>query len=320
MVVGNAGLVSETTSQKLYDAKGEELLKVELPSNESRFLRFFAFDGVPVGDDVNEWVILTNISETVTLELEGINILIGSSVEKAKCRITLAAGTLGPGASLRLEQETYNESGWEKITNGELVLQITDANGTVGHSGSGVVQKNFEGYKSAPKYLQLKQFGPTFTGEDLIIVNYPVEVVPGEDAALEATTPEEAAAALADCEIVLTAEDEAAGLVTTVLKLVAVPVIHVDPQTGVETTTYVARVEVDETKVPAPTLGQIEEGETTVDPLTVESDEGGGKATVGVNNATVGLWYGFTWTDSLGDKPFDKKKQMLDRIQFGVII
>ena len=140
-----------------------------------------------------------------------------------------------------------------------------------------------------------------------------VEVVPGEDAALEATTPEEAEAALADCEIVLSDEDKKEGLVTNVLKLVAVPVVSVDPQTGIETTTYVARVEVDETKVPAPMLGQIEEGEATVDPLTVESDEEGSKVTVGVSNATVGLWYGFIWTDSLGDKPFENDVESFKR-------
>ena len=97
------------------------------------------------------------------------------------------------------------------------------------------------------------------------------------------------------------------------LKLVAVPVVSVDPQTSIETTTYVARVEVDETKVPAPMLGQIEEGEATVDPLTVESDEEGSKVTVGVSNATVGLWYGFIWTDSLGDKPFENDVESFKR-------
>lgn len=316
VIVGNAGLADGTTSQKLYDAHDEEVLKVEMPTNESMYLRFFAFDGVPVGDDENEWIVITNTSDTIALDLEGINIVIGSSIEKAKCRITLGEGTLAPGAVIRLEQEAFSTSGWEKITNGELVLQIIDAKGTVGHSGSEVVQKNFEGYKSAKKYLQLKQFGPTFTGADLAIVDYPVttvEVVPGEDVALEAATQEEADAALADCEIVLSAEDKTAGLVTNVLKLVAVPVVSVDPQTSGATTTYVARVEIDETKVPAPMLGQIEEGEATVDPLTVESDEEGRTVAVGVSNATVGLWYGFIWTDSLGDKPFENDIESFKR-------
>ena len=60
-------------------------------------------------------------------------------------------------------------------------------------------------------------------------------------------------------------------------------------------------------------LGQIEEGEATVDPLTVESDEEGSKVTVGVSNATVGLWYGFIWTDSLGDKPFENDVESFKR-------
>ena len=300
VIVGNAGLVSETMSQKLYDAHGAEVLKVELPSEESRYLRFFAFDGVPVGDDVDEWVILTNINDTITLDLEGINVLIGSSVEKAKCRITLGAGTLAPCASLKLEQESYSTNGWEKITNGELVLQITDANGTVGHSGSGVVQKDFDGYKSAKKYLQLTQFGPTFTGADLIIVDYPVtSVVPGADTALDAATQAEAEAALADCEIVLSDEDKKEGLVTNVLKLVAVPVAFVDPSTGDETISYVARVDVDETKVSAPAIA---EPATQDDkPVMIEGDDDG-KTIVSakIGNAVIGLWYGYEVSDELG--------------------
>ena len=301
VIVGNAGLADGTTSQKLYDAHDEEVLKVETPTNESMYLRFFAFDGVPVGDDVNEWIVITNTSDTIALDLEGINIVIGSSIEKAKCRITLGEGTLAPGAAIRLEQEAFSTSGWEKITNGELVLQIIDAKGTVGHSGTEVVQKNFEGYKSAKKYLQLKQFGPTFTGADLSIVDYPVttvEVVPGEDAALEATTPEEAEAALADCEIVLSDEDKKEGLVTNVLKLVAVPVASVDPSTGDETISYVARVEVDETKVSAPAIGEPEAYDDK--PVKVEDVVGGKKVSVSITNAIIGLWYGYEVADELG--------------------
>ena len=76
---------------------------------------------------------------------------------------------------------------------------------------------------------------------------------------------------------------------------------------------YKAVVVVNPETVPAPTLGQIEEGESTIDPLTVESDEEGSKVTVGVSNATVGLWYGFTWTDSLGIKPFENDVESFKR-------
>ena len=255
VIVGNAGLAANTTSQKLYTASDEEVLKVELPSDESRFLRFFGFDGVPVGDDVNEWIVLTNISDTITLDLEGINIVVGSSVEKAKCRITLGAGMLAPGASLKLEQETYSTTGWEKITNGELVLQIIDAKGMVGHFGSGVVQKNFEGYKSANRYLQLKQFDSTFTGADLTIVDY---VVPGENSALDAATLDEAIAAIENCEIVLGQDDIDAGLTSEPLILTIV-------ETG---DGYAARVDVK------PEYRPVEDA-SAAKPVEVESGESG---------------------------------------------
>ena len=45
----------------------------------------------------------------------------------------------------------------------------------------------------------------------------------------------------------------------------------------------------------------------------VESDEEGSKVTVGVSNAAVGLWYGFIWTDSLGDKPFENDVESFKR-------
>ena len=288
VIVGNAGLVAETTSQKLNTAGGEEVLKVELPSNESMYLRFFAFDGVPVGDDVNEWIALTNISDTIALDLEGINIVIGSSIEKAKCRISLGAGALEPGAVLWLYQEKFSASGWEKITNGELVLQIIDAKGTVGHSGSGVVQKGFPGYKSAGKYLQLTQFGPTFTGADLRIVDY---VVSGDDIALEAATQAEAEAALADCVIVLSADDEEAGLVVDALQLVAVPV---EGESGM----FKAVVAVNPKTVRAPQFAAAGD-----DPPVAVAAEEDGKTVVSstIGNAVKGLWYGYEVADELGE-------------------
>ncbi len=311
VIVGNAGLSADTMSFTLFDANGTEVVKVAQPSNESKFLRFFAWDGVPVADDDNgtdEWVTLTNISETVTLDLTGVNVKVGKDTTAPKCNITLAGGTLPPGGAITLKSVDFGlANGWEKITNGAIYLQLTDANGTIGQTSEAITQKSYAGYANKAVYLQVTSFGATFGPSDVIAVAYPVtvvEVAPGAEVALEAATQAEAEAALADCEIVLSDEDTAAGLVADVLKLVAVPVVSADPDTGAETTTYVARVEVDGTKVAAPTPGRIEEGETTVDPLTVATENGGRTVTVGVNNATVGLWYGFIWTDDLGVKPF----------------
>ncbi|MCR5413538.1 MAG: CotH kinase family protein [Kiritimatiellae bacterium] len=296
VIVGNAGLSTVTTSQKLFNADNVEVLKVEEPSNESKYLRIFAFDGAPVKDDdlgTDEWIMLTNISDTVTLDLAGVNVKAGKDTTDPKCNVTIESGTLAPGGTITLRSEDFGTAkGWEKITNGAIYLQITDANGTIGQTSEAITQKNFPTYRLANAYLQVTTFGATFGEGDLIVVPYPdttIEVTPGTDVVLEATTYDEATNALANCEIALSAEDEAAGLVTNVLKLVVV-----DTGSG-----FAAAVDVDDTKVAAPVIGEITEGETTVEPLTVTQEEGGKKVTVGVTNATVGLWYGFEWASAL---------------------
>ena len=308
VIVGNAKLAADTTSFTLFDANGTEVVKVAQPSNESKFLRILAWDGIPVADDDNgtgEWVTLTNISDTVTLDLVGVNVKIGKDTTAPKCNITLTVGTLQPGGTVTLKSSDFGlANGWEIITNGDIYLQLTDANGTIGLTSEKIAQKSssFAGYEKGNVYLQVTSFGPSFGPGDIIAVPYPVttvEVVPGEDAAIEATTPEEADAAIADCEIALTAEDEAAGLVTNVLKLVAVPVVSVDPSTGVETISYVARVDVDETKVSAPAIA---EPATQDDkPVTVEdNDDGKTVVSAKIGNAVIGLWYGYEVSDELG--------------------
>ena len=324
VIIGNATLNADSTTLLLTDADGAKVLQVAPPSDESLYLRLHSFDGVPPSPsdgDTDEWITLTNISESATLDLAGVRVVFCKTGDAdPKCDFTIQEGQIAPLGSMTVRQSDYAAAGWTKITNGELTISIYDANGLEAHAGS-VAQKDYKKYRADGNpggefYIRLTQFEAKFSSGDFEEVAYPVttvEVVPGEDAALEATTPEEADAALADCEIVLSDEDKKEGLVTNVLKLVAVPVVSVDPQTGGATTTYVARVEVDETKVPAPMLGQIEEGEATVDPLTVESDEEGSKVTVGVSNAAVGLWYGFIWTDSLGDKPFENDVESFKR-------
>jgi hypothetical protein len=306
VIVGNAGLSADTSSFTLFDANGTEVVKVAQPSNESKFLRILAWDGVPVDDDDNgtgEWVTLTNISDTVTLDLAGVNVKIGKDTTAPKCNITLADGTLPPGGTITLKSVDFGlANGWEKITNNKIYLQLTDAAGTIGQTSQEITQKEFADYYSNGLfYLQATSFGATFAQSDVIEVPYPVtivEVVPGEDVALEATTPEEAEAALADCEIVLSDEDKKEGLVTNVLKLVAVPVASVDPSTGDETISYVARVEVDETKVSAPAIGEPEAYDDK--PVKVEDVVGGKEVSVSITNAIIGLWYGYEVADELG--------------------
>ena len=310
VIIGNATINADSRTLLLTDADGVKVLQVAPPSDESLYLRLHSFDGIPPSPsdgDTDEWITLTNISETATLDLAGVRVVCcKTGDEVAKCDFTIQEGQIVPLGSITVRQSDYAAVGWTKITNGELTISIYDANGLVAHAG-GVVQKNHKNYRGAGGpggefYIRLTQFEAEFASGDFEEVAYPVttvEVVPGEDAALEAATQEEAEAALADCEIVLTAEDEQAGLVTNVLKLVAVPVVYADPLTGDETISYVARVDVDETKVSAPAIA---EPETQDDkPVTLVDDEGG-KTVVSarIGNAVVGLWYGYEVTDELG--------------------
>ena len=300
VIVGNATFNLSTTTMRLFDADGAEVAKFALPSNESNYLRIHSWDGVPpLGDDgVGEWIALTNISTELTLDLTGVSVMIGKDTVSPKCNITLESGALGPGGTITLRYADFGQAkGWEKITNGDVYLQVADANGTIGQTTSDkIVQSSFGGYKNGWFYLQVTSVGETFGMNDVIAVHYPP--VPGVDMPLEAMNEKEAEAALADCEIALTVEDEARGLVTNVLKLVAVPVVHVDPSTSVETISYVARVEIDETKVDPPAIA---EPETQDDkPVKVEDVVGGKEVSVSITNAVKGLWYGCEVADELG--------------------
>ena len=308
VIIGNATLNADSTTLLLTDADGVKILQIAPPSDESLYLRLHSFDGIPPSPsdgDTDEWITLTNISESATLDLAGVRVVFCKTGDEVpKCDFTILEGQIAPWGSVTVRQSDYVASGWTKITNGELTISVYDANGLVAHAG-GVVQKNHKKYRGdggpgGEFYIRLTQFEATFSSGDFEEVAYPVttvEVVPGEDAALEATTPEEAEAALADCEIVLTAEEEELGL-TNVLKLVAVPVVSVDPSTGDETISYVARVEVDETKVDPPAIA---EPETQDDkPVKVEDVVGGKEVSVSITNAVKGLWYGCEVADELG--------------------
>ena len=98
-------------------------------------LRFFEFDGVPAdgnGGDTGEYFVLTNLSETVALDLTGVMVNIcksGDPEASAKCIVTIPAMTLAPGATVRFDQATYWSGSKQKITNGALVMKIYDAEG-----------------------------------------------------------------------------------------------------------------------------------------------------------------------------------------------
>ena len=98
-------------------------------------LRFFEFDGIPAdgnGGDTGEYFVLTNLSDSVTLDLAGVVVNIcksGDPETSSKCIVTIPAMTLAPGATVRFDQATYWNGSKQKITNGALVMKIYDAEG-----------------------------------------------------------------------------------------------------------------------------------------------------------------------------------------------
>ena len=96
-------------------------------------LRFFEFDGVPAdgnGGDTGEYFVLTNLSDSITLDLTGVVVNIcksGDPETSAKCIVTIPEMTLAPGATVRFDQASYWNGSKQKITNGALVMKIYDA-------------------------------------------------------------------------------------------------------------------------------------------------------------------------------------------------
>lgn len=118
-------------------------------------LRFLEFDGVPAdgnGGDTGEYFVLTNLSDSVTLDLAGVVVNIcksGDPETSAKCIVTIPEMTLAPGATVRFDQSTYWNGSKQKITNGALVMKIYDAEGaTVQVSTPDQNDPSFANYKA----------------------------------------------------------------------------------------------------------------------------------------------------------------------------
>ena len=173
VIVGNARRTA-SGAIALADADGTSVAEVASATRTDNwnYLRLYSFDGVTTNasGDVDEWIVLTNISDTVSLDLANVHVVIcktGDAV--AKCDFTLASGTIPAGGSIRLEQATV---GWNKITNGSIDIAIYDEDGEVVQSGR-IVQGDFAAYKNKPgedpataQYLVLNTTAHTFSSSD----------------------------------------------------------------------------------------------------------------------------------------------------------
>ena len=166
-------------------------------------LRFFEFDGVPAdgnGGDTGEYFVLTNLSETVTLDLTGVVVNIcksGDPEASAKCIVTIPAMTLAPGATVRFDQATYWSGSKQKITNGALVMKIYDAEGaTVQVSTPDQNDAAFANYKakssatSGGPVLRATSFARETTTADWMEYTPPAQQVPTIEDGTEVGTVE----------------------------------------------------------------------------------------------------------------------------------
>jgi len=166
-------------------------------------LRFFEFDGVPAdgnGGDTGEYFVLTNLSETVALDLTGVMVNIcksGDPEASAKCIVTIPAMTLAPGATVRFDQATYWSGSKQKITNGALVMKIYDAEGaTVQVSTPNQSDAAFARYKakasatSGGPVLRATSFARETTTADWMEYTPPAQQVPTIEDGTEVGTVE----------------------------------------------------------------------------------------------------------------------------------
>ena len=137
------------------------------------YLRFESFCGITTGTkgDVDEWIVLTNLSPYVTLDLAGSQVVIakeGTELAAASCVVNFTDQTVAPGGSIRLEQAAY---GWSKITNNKLEMYLFDATGATAQT-SRVTQKNFPlvygdaGGPGGGGYLYATTFGAELVSTD----------------------------------------------------------------------------------------------------------------------------------------------------------
>ena len=112
---------------------GVEVLSLAPPSDEATYLRVCEVMSVPPGGgDVGEYVVVTNTSDSVTLDLAGISMSAtktGDTKPKMSFTCETNALPLAPGATYRFDQADWWPSG--KITNNKVDMIVRDAAGAV---------------------------------------------------------------------------------------------------------------------------------------------------------------------------------------------
>jgi len=216
VVVGNGKAGKATAKIGLKAADGTKVIFE--PSDVQNFLRLHSFDGVTSDGgegDEGEWVCLTNVSDSATLDLAGVRFTFEKQGKAPSLDVTLGGGTLAPGESVVLDRATYWPDG--RITSNKLYVYFYDADGEIAQYVD-MRQDAFEHYYAQEGYyLRATAFGDTLGTGDFMEVAYElpvVPVVPGEGGTTYES--EEAAQAAAEKAVVLRPENEVTNVISAV--------------------------------------------------------------------------------------------------------
>ena len=166
MVVGNATFAPSVRSLSLKDCANVEVVSLAEPSDVARFLRVCEVMSVPPGDgDTGEYVVVTNTSDSVTLDLAGI-FMSATKTGDANPKMSFTCETnalpLAPGATFRFEKADWWPSG--KITNNKVDMVVRDAAGAVVQTLHFETSwTGFEATDGAGASLVALEFGDTVT-------------------------------------------------------------------------------------------------------------------------------------------------------------
>lgn len=140
VIVGNAEYSETERFVTLTAADEEETVMASVswaPQSVAQCgLRVAEVMPAPAGDnDENEYIVLKNILTDEVINLKGVNVRTtkDGDGETPSVNVILPEVELQPGATYRLDQADYksDEKGWNKITNGDVNLEIYDANGVL---------------------------------------------------------------------------------------------------------------------------------------------------------------------------------------------
>lgn len=145
IILGNATFSTTALDLTLTAADGTVVCTASWapPTAEKQFLRVvevYAKTADASGDGA-EYIVLKNTSESETLSLANIRLTSQKRSSAPRVDITLAGGTLAPGATYRLEKAAFASAGWDKITNGSVDMFLYDSVGaliqSIGFTSSG---------------------------------------------------------------------------------------------------------------------------------------------------------------------------------------